>query len=382
MKTDYKKLILRHLFRNGECTRTEISDYYGLRKNTINETCSLLVKDRFLINTTPGRNRNAKLSIHPGAFTAIGMEHRMSESKIVLMDALCNVISKSTFSLRSMDNSIRFTEITCGLKKILRQNKINKKRLTGIGFSDFVTHSRGNEPCVQNVWMPGWGGVDVAGKLKKTFCFETLLFRTIDIFSTAEHVFGAFRDESMFMMVQLDEGVGISIFNGICFMRGETNVFGEIGHSIARQGGDICKCGNRGCLETIAGIRAIEDRVKASVANGAFWDSTKDIKKIGIHDIIKKARAGNKLALLVLEEAGTALGNMLSIMVNVLGIRRIALNGILTEAGDLIRNPALRSLRKNCIPPINQDVTLITSELGEYAGAMGAAYLTLDNYLK
>ena len=70
--------------------------------------------------------------------------------------------------------------------------------------------------------------------------------------------------------MQLDEGIGVSVFHDGFFLRGSTDIFGELGHTVYDEEGEICKCGNRGCLETIAGVEAIVRKVQDNMDRTYF----------------------------------------------------------------------------------------------------------------
>ena len=179
--------------------------------------------------------------------------------------------------------------------------------------------------------------------------------------------------------MQLDEGIGLSVYHEGAFLRGTTDIFGELGHTVYNEDGEICKCGNRGCLETIAGLDAVTRKVQDN-ADRSYFHVRGGGSRITFQDVVHNAQEGNKLALLALNEAAKAIGNTLAIVVNVLGITRIVLYGRLVLAGELLRQPLLNSIRQHCIYPLNQDTEVCLSALDEFASAAGAAYSVLQRY--
>ena len=163
------------------------------------------------------------------------------------------------------------------------------------------------------------------------------------------------------------------------FLRGSTDIFGELGHTVYDEEGEICKCGNRGCLETVAGAEAIVRKVQENV-DRTYFRTPGGANSISLEDVIHNAREGSKLALLALHEAAKAIGNTLAIVVNVLGITRIVLYGRLVQAGELLRQQILNSIHQHCIYPLNQDTEVCLSRLDDYASAAGSAYSVLKAY--
>ena len=72
----------------------------------------------------------------------------------------------------------------------------------------------------------------------------------------AEHVFGGPRVSNL-VVVKVGEGIGAGLILGGRLFQGDGFGAGEIGHMTVQPGGDACRCGRRGCLETIASTRAI-----------------------------------------------------------------------------------------------------------------------------
>mgnify|MGYP001106439457 CR=1 FL=1 len=153
-----------------------------------------------------------------------------------------------------------------------------------------------------------------------------------------------------------------------------------MGHTVYDEDGEICKCGNRGCLETVAGAEAIVQKVKDNVDKGTYFHMPAGSQVIDLDDVIQNAREGNKLALLALNEGSKAIGNTLAVVVNVLGITRVVLYGRLVRAGEILHHQVLNSIRQHCIYPLNQDTEVCLSTLDEYGSAVGAAYIVLKDF--
>jgi predicted NBD/HSP70 family sugar kinase len=263
----------------------------------------------------------------------------------------------------------------------LRERGLDGAAPAGLGFSDFIPHDIGTGAQFKSIWMPGWGSINIKAKVGQALGMETRILRCTDAYSLAERAFGSCRAAGSFIVVQLDDGIGLSVFHQGSFLRGTTDIFGELGHTVYNEDGEICKCGNRGCLETIAGLEAVTRKVQDN-ADRSYFHVQDGGARITFEDVVRNAREGNKLALLALNEAAKAVGNTLANVVNVLGITRIILYGRLVLAGELLRQQLLNSIRQHCIYPLNQDTEVCLSELDEFASAAGAAYSVLEGYFK
>jgi predicted NBD/HSP70 family sugar kinase len=379
-KTDYRTLILGHLFASGVATRTEIAERLGIRKSTVGEVCrGLLAEGR--LQGGGGTTRNARLRLATDAFLALGVEHRLDCLKLVVLDASLQRKAQASLRMPPVYEEARVAAIVERIRGFLREQGLDRAKPLGLGFSDFIPHDIGTGAQFKSIWMPGWGSINIKAKVGQALGLETRILRCTDAYSLAERAFGSCRAAGSFIVVQLDEGIGLSVYHQGSFLRGTTDIFGELGHTVYNEDGEICKCGNRGCLETIAGLGAVTRKVQDNV-DRSYFHVQDGGASITFQDVVHNAREGNKLALLALNEAAKAIGNTLANVVNVLGITRIILYGRLVLAGDLLRQQLLNSIRQHCIYPLNQDTEVCLSQLDDFASAAGAAYSVLQGYFE
>jgi predicted NBD/HSP70 family sugar kinase len=379
-RTSCEDLILRHLFHHPELTRSEIALQLDIRKNTVGTACEELIGRGALRERETGRKRNSKLSLDPDAFLALGVEHRIDSMNIVVMDCTRSIIARFTDTLQDLDPEVRVRAIVAEIRNVLEEHAPRRDRVVGIGFSDFIPHNIGTGLRTKSVWMPGWGDINIKALVEENLGLPVTIMRCTDAFAIAESAFGSCQDGSPFCVLQLDQGIGLAIFRNGAYLRGTTDIYGEIGHTIYRDEGEICKCGNRGCLETVAGVGAIVQKVSENISKGLYFKIPEGQASVTLDDIILNAKEGNKLALLALNEAARAIGDTVANTVNILGITRIVMYGELAKAGELLRQQIANSIRRHCIYPLNQDTEVRISDLDHFASAIGAAYSELETH--
>lgn len=179
--------------------------------------------------------------------------------------------------------------------------------------------------------------------------------------ATAETGIGAARDYSDVFMYTLGTGIaGAHIVDGV-IRRGAHGAAYEIGH-VATGSGDLCACGQRGCLETVLGGTSL----------GRRWDRLRgeDAGSQAL-DVTRAARAGDSAAVSIIDDATTALGRSMLTVLTLLDPQVILVGGGLAGSMDLILDPAVAKLRRfatfQAIPPV------IPAATGLWAGAWGAA---------
>ena len=191
----------------------------------------------------------------------------------------------------------------------------------------------------------------------------------------SEFRFGAGQDVDNLVFVTLGTGVGGGIISHGVLLRGARGMGGELGHMTIQPDGPRCGCGNRGCLEALASGKAIGRRAR-EVASEQPDSALGRLARAPLgEDVLDLARKGDGPALEVLWEAGTWLGIGLATFVNVFDPEVIAMGGGVSEAGDLVLEPARRELRLRSYSPARDLVEIRGATLGAKSGMLGAAAL-------
>jgi predicted NBD/HSP70 family sugar kinase len=208
--------------------------------------------------------------------------------------------------------------------------------------------------------LPGWRGVAVADEMEGHLRAPVVLENTANLAAVGEQKCGALQGVQHGVYIKLSSGVGAGlILNGELF-RGIAGTAGEIGHLTIDENGPICRCGNRGCLETYIGSRALLEALAAS--HGA----------IALRDVIARALDGDPGCRRVLGDAGRHLGVALAGLVNLVNPEVIILGGQLAKVGPIITEPMLASLERCAIPSAAATLALREGGLDADADVIGA----------
>ena len=192
-----------------------------------------------------------------------------------------------------------------------------------------------------------------------------------------EFRFGVGKDIDDLVFVTLGTGVGGGIISHGVLLRGARGMGGELGHITAQPGGPRCGCGNHGCLEALASGTAIARRAREVAdqrPDSALGRLAMVRTPLG-EDVLDLARKGDEIALEVLREAGIWLGIGFATFVNLFDPEVIAIGGGLSQAGDLVSEPARRELRLRSTSPSRDLVEIRKATLGARSGMLGAAAL-------
>lgn len=208
-----------------------------------------------------------------------------------------------------------------------------------------------------------WVGQPLAAPFEQGFGQAVALLNDGHAFALAETRVGAARGFRDVICVVCGTGVGGGLVLGGRLHLGIAERAGEIGHHTVAPDGEACACGNRGCLETIAGSRAI--------AHAAGTPS--------FAEALAAARAGEAAAVSALARAGVTLGIAIANLTIFLTPERIVVGGGVAEAGELLLGPlrAELSRRAGGVAPLDR-IEVVAAHLGPFAGAIGAALHAAD----
>jgi glucokinase len=207
-----------------------------------------------------------------------------------------------------------------------------------------------------------WDQYPLAATLESLTGRPTVLINDARAFAVAELARGAARDRSAAVFLTMGTGIGGAIALDHTILRGPGDKLGEIGHIMVEPDGSVCACGSRGCLETVAGGRALV----------SAWRTLRaDADTESPEDVVRAARSGDPDARLILDTAGTAMGRALGSALAMLGLRTVVIGGGVAPAFELMRPAAMRALaaRTDLVGPIE----VLQAHLGTQAGAIGAA---------
>jgi predicted NBD/HSP70 family sugar kinase len=212
---------------------------------------------------------------------------------------------------------------------------------------------------------PSWVGIDAAREMGKRVGRVVHVDNDANLGALAELMWGAARGVSEAAYIKVDTGIGASLILGGQIYGGAIGTAGEIGHTTIAEGGPVCRCGNRGCLERYVGTEALLDALR-----GSRGDLT-------IDDLLRLAADGDVGCRRVIGDAGRLLGIQLANLCNLFNPERLIIGGSLGAAGDVLLDPIRESLDRWALPAAAAAVEVVPGELGIRATVLGAIRLVL-----
>jgi glucokinase-like ROK family protein len=268
---------------------------------------------------------------------------------------------------------------------LIASNQIKRRKILGIGVgaSGLVDYHTGVNLMAANF---GWRDVPIRDWLHARLKLPVVVDNNVRCMALGEAMFGAGRGVRSLVFVYGRFGVGAGIVMNSQVLRGSGLGAGEIGHTIAIPGdGLMCRCGQRGCLETLVSEPSLaqnsEELVRANPESqlATIWRTETSVRPI--KRLYLAARAGDPLAKQLVETSANYLGLALANLVNLINPELILLGGLFCDEADVILPIAKATMQATAFGGLGQQARLQATTFGWKAGMIGAAALALAKYL-
>jgi predicted NBD/HSP70 family sugar kinase len=359
----------------GVASRAGIARRTGLSRSTVSSIVAELQGEGLIVDrdgngfaSAPGAGRPPSLiSLDPSVGVAVGIDFGKTHLSVAVADLGHNVLAEER---RELDEACHAEEAMQAaaalLQRVLDAPGVDRSRIVGVGMGlPGPVHASG--AVGSSAILPGWVGVSAADEMEARLGLPVLVGNDANLGALAEHVWGAGQGCSSLVYLKLATGVGAGLIVSSRLWEGAGGTAGEIGHTTVDETGEMCRCGNRGCLETFAGAPAIVEPISRNLG-----------EELDIEAVIRRAREDDPGCRRVLEDAGRRIGVAVANLCNLVNPERIVVGGSVGMAGELILEPLRDSVRLRAIPSAAEDVAIVPGELGERAELLGAVALVLQ----
>ena len=367
--------VLDYLFREGPTRRVDVIRATGLSRATVSKVigelqAQELVAEHRAALAVAGRSGRppALLSLNPGIGAFGGVDFGHSSVRVAIADVTGTLLAEDRLDL-DVDNAaeLAITAAVERLPALVAEARLPRKRLLGVGAAISAPVRRGGASVVAAGILPGWSAISPQRELTRRLGVPVHVGNDANLGALAEVRTGAAQGASNVVYVMLSSGVGGGlVLNGSLFT-GHSGMTGELGHVQVDPEGALCRCGNRGCLETVAGAQALLARLRPALG-----------KRTSLTEAVQRARAGDELCRSVFRDAGIAAGRVAGAICNVVNPELVIVGGDLIVAGELLVDAVREGLEQTSIPVVRAEVAVVAATLGDRAELLGAIGLAIE----
>ena len=307
----------------------------------------------------------------------IGIDVGGTNVKIALVSDKGKIIYSNSIPTRAeMGYEYTINSMKDAVRDLLKETKMKASDIEGMGFGfpGQIDCQKGIVRLAPNI--PGWVNVPIAEIMEKEFGIPTRVDNDVRTATLGELNYGAGVGCENLVCITVGTGIGSGLVVNGKLVRGANNAAGEIGHiKLNMQGGPLCGCGDRGCLEAYASGPSIVAMAEEYIRGGK---STK-YRELANPDITPyivevTAKEGDPVARQIFRIMGEYIGMGLTSVVNLLNPEKIIIGGGVADAGDILLDPIRETIAKRAMT-IQKEVEVVPAQLGNTAGVIGASLL-------
>ncbi len=392
VKSHNLSTVLLALLRHEHISRVRLAEMTGLSTTTITNLVNEFLEQGVVVEEgteKPGRRRRVGrprtlLRLVPDARCAVGIHIGVGSVRVGVADLRAHLLSRRSLAhpLERTPEEV-LTEVVALVNEAITQSGVNPEDVVGVGVgaSGLVNPQTGVNVVAPNL---GWRDVPMRDWFTEHLGLPVCVDNNVRAMALGEALFGAGQNVLVLAFVYARIGVGSGLVVDGQLYRGSGAGAGEIGHTtIVPDGGELCRCGNTGCLETLVSEPAIV-RMAQELAEqdrqGILATHLQHTEGTTIERIFAAARAGDTATRTMLEERARYMGIALANLINILNPELIVLGGIFAQAPDLLMPAIEATMRQRAFANLGERVQLQTASFGREAGVIGAAALALNAF--
>ena len=383
-KDHNKRLILKTIYNDEAISRASIARTTHLTRTTVSSIVAELIDDGLVAEAGHGPSRGGKppilLSFLNDSYEIIGLDLGNSHFRGALLDLKGNILHSKQLPVGDHvgDDAV---DLACQLIYDLMAAKTRPLLGIGIGVPGITDAQLG---IVDEAVNLGWKELPVKERLESHFNIPIHIANDSQLAALGEFNFGLEQNRKNFIVVKAGQGISAGIVLNGRLYAGDSPGHGEIGHVKVVERGEPCACGNAGCLETIAGSRALIERAQTifkTNPNSLLHNFVNSEDEINTDIILQAFEAGDEMLIQMITDAGKHVGMAIAYLIGILNIHHIVISGRLTRFGESLLIPMQEMVRCRALTKFVEKTSITLTSLGADIVIKGAAALILSNEL-
>lgn len=353
-------------------SRGEIARVVGLSRTTLSEiTGSLLQRGAIVVVDTDASKRAGsgrpaeRLALDPSSAQFMGVDFGHRRVNVVVADASHDIMASGSERYDDTTPWQERTALALGLvERLTTEAGVHYGALQGIGIGvpgPYPAPEAAAWPRATSAGTalrPAPEGVDVAFAAR--FDAPVIVDNNTRLAALAEAISGADSTADL-VYVRLSDGVGGGLVVGGQLVTGSSGLAGELGHVTVEPAGRPCRCGKRGCLETVASVPAIL---------AACWEFGLQLENLD--DLAAAVTRAHPVAERVLREAAAAVGRVVGAATMTLNPAKVVIGGEIARLAPVVVEQVAATLAADLFPVASAGPAVEAARLSDDDGAIGA----------
>ena len=372
-----KKKIVRALYFRGPLTMADIMKDIEISAPTLQNLVDELHKDEIIhllgSGSSKGGRRPNLYGLRKDALYVLSIDIGNYVSRMALFDSNNKKVTRiKEFPLELKNNISIINQIYEFATAMIKETGVDESRIVGVGIDmpGLVESEKGINHTVLNFDKP------LRELFVEKFNKPVVIENDTQSKALAEFRFGKAIGKQDVLVLHLGWGIGMGmILNGKPFT-GSRGFSGEFAHiPMTDERGYLCRCGKRGCLETVTSGASLTRLASEAIEKGEMTliqeMAHNNIKNITPELILKAAQKGDQFAISIISKIGFDLGKGIASLIQILNPEMIILGGPLSKAGSYLTTSIEQALQQYTFTIMREGLELVTSELGDNANLLG-----------
>ena len=382
-KEHNRSLVLKTIFEHASISRAEIARITSLTRATVSEIVSDLMAESLVeeigLGTSIGGKSPILLSLVDNSRYLIGLDLAQNQFSGAIINLRGQIHETIDLPVNNRNGDEALALVYQIIDNLVRDEF---QPLVGIGVgAPGLVNTR--EGVVVNAVNLDWRDLPLAHLLETRYQLPVFVLNDSQAAAMGEYTYGeANSQHSNLIVINVGHGIGAGIVIDGQLFQGDGGGAGEIGHVVVvPDGGLACRCGNHGCLETIASAQAVLKRVKELARQSNQDILGCDPESITFPILVQAFADGDPLVRQVVLDAGRYLGLAISSLVGTLNIQKIVLSGDMTRFGPPWLDAIQKTLGQTSLSRLAQETQVDIGQLGRNRIVLGASALLLKDDL-
>jgi predicted NBD/HSP70 family sugar kinase len=351
--------VIDALRERGAVSRADVARQTGLSRSTVSSLVAELQAEGLVIERElaaaprgpEGGRPPVLIALDESAGALVGIDFGHRHVRVAVSDLSFTVLAERHADIDVDTAGAQALDLAAGLaSELLDEAGVDRERVLAAGMGIPGPLDRRSGLVQSRGILPSMDGIDTLVEMQDRLDLPVHLDNDANVGALGESTFGAGEAAGVMAYLRLSAGIGAGLVIGGRPFRGAHGIAGEIGHVLVDPQGPICRCGNRGCLETFVSGPALCELLRRS--HGALT----------VPELVGLAIEG---------DAGRAVADLC----NFINPDLVVVGGELSVAGDLLLDPMREAVRRFAIPAATEDVRITAGVLGDRAEVLGALAL-------
>jgi len=375
--------ILNIIQKTGPITKKDLQATADIKLTTLNRVMKTLEDTKIIMehgeSESTGGRKAVEYDVSQTGLYVIGIDLSRTYVKLVLTNMKLSILKKEEFFMdESYSPKKTVKKVIFIIERMLSDLSIKKNEVLGIGIGTVgpIDREKGIILNPKNFFNRDWVNIPIKAMVEESLSIPCYIDNGANTAALCEYLYGQGKDLKSVAYIHCGIGLRSAIISDGIIIRTMNDREDAFGHMIVEHNGEVCNCGNSGCIESYSSIDSIIKKINAKTK-----DDNKSVSEINYREILKSELLNNKEAIEVINKASEILGIGLANLVRLINPELVILSGPLIMDFEHYYEKALETFYS-----INQmDNRPTFSKGGRFqqdAIAQGAAAMVMEFYLK